>query len=217
MRNLTYLTFCIVFINISGCRKPDIVKPTKLYTEYFPDNVGNWVEYEARSIVHTAFGSDTTYYFLKEIYTEEFIDNSGNRALRLERLWKTNFSDNYVIKDVWYANRTDLRAEKVEENIRFFKLMFPITKGKKWNGNAFNTLDKWDYSYDSVHVFKHFNGLNFDSTVTVNQINNINPFQRQVAFEIYANHIGLIRKSYININNNVGDELELTVIAYGIE
>jgi hypothetical protein len=217
MRNLICIVLVVSVSLVSSCRKPDVVQPTKLYTEYFPFKLGAWVEYDVTSIIHTNLGSDTTHYILKEIYTEEFIDNSGNLALRIERLRKPTISDSYTIKDVWYANKSNLRAEKVEENIRFFKLMFPVVKGKKWNGNAFNNLDKWDYTYDSVHVFKQFNGLNFDSTVTVNQIDNVNPFQRQIAYEIYANHVGLIRKSYINISNNVGEELEMTVIAYGVE
>ena len=200
-----------------GCRKGEFVQPAKSYTSYLPLEVGNWIEYDVTSIIHTNLGSDTSSYILMEKYTESFIDNSGNTAYRVERYWKDSISGTFVIKDIWYANKNNDRAEKIEENVRFTKLIFPISLSKKWNGNAFNTLEKWDYTYDSLHINKSYNNLLFDSTVTVNQIDNVNPFQRQQAYEVYANHIGLVRKSYINISNDIGEELQMTVRAYSVE
>jgi len=119
------------------------------------------------------------------------------------------------LKDVWYSNITQTTAEKVEENVRFTKMIFPVSENKTWDGNANNTIGKWSYQYDSLHLPRTYNSLDFDSTVLVSQIDNVNPFQRQQAYEVYAKYVGLVRKSYINIDNGDGEELELTVINYG--
>jgi hypothetical protein len=178
---------------------------------------GRWITYEITEVDHNNLGSDTINYWLKEIIKEQFIDNEGDTAYRIERLWKFNETDSYVVKDIWYANLYPTRADKIEENIRFTKLIFPVSAEKRWNGNAFNTLEKWEYAYDSLHVAKSINGLQFDSTIRVQQRNVINPFQQIVASEIYGNHIGLIQKSYKNIDNGIGEEQYWTVTAYGIE
>lgn len=187
-----------------------------MYYTYFPTEIGSWTEYEVREIIHdNALGSDTSYYYLKEVITEEFIDNQGRVSFRIERFKKDSLNDTYTIADVWYSNLTNTTAERVEENVRFVRLNFPISENSSWDGNTFNTEPKWEHEYDSLHIERTYNSLYFDSTIKVLQIDNINPIQRQVAFEVYANYIGLIRKSYINIENGDGRELEMTIIDYG--
>jgi hypothetical protein len=213
MNYLTLLVLC--FLLVVSCKKSDN-QASNMYYSYFPVEVNSWVEYEGRRIIHVeALGSDTNYFYLKEVVAEEFIDNSGRTTFRIERFEKDSFHHSYEIKDVWYSNIATTTAEKVEENVRFTKLIFPVSNSKSWDGNANNSIGKWTYEYDSIHMSRSYNNLDFDSTVRVNQIDNINPFQRQVAFEVYANYVGLVRKSYINIDNGDGSELELTVIDYG--
>ena len=213
---MRYLIIILISIAaIVGCKKSD-TQETKMYYSYYPMELNSWVEYEGRRIIHVeALGSDTTYFFLKEIVTEEFIDNQGRTTYRVERFEKDSIQHVYDLKDVWYSNLSSTTAEKVEENIRFTKLIFPVSGSKTWDGNAANTIEKWSYKYDSLHRPRIYNNLDFDSTIKVMQINNVNPFQTQVAYEIYANYVGLVRKSYINIDNGDGDEIELTVINYG--
>ncbi|MFT5602164.1 MAG: hypothetical protein ACI9N1_002416 [Flavobacteriales bacterium] len=204
-----------VVISFWSCRKTEQYVPANMYYSYYPTEVNSWIEYEAEEVFHTSFGSDTIRYFLKEIITEDFTDNQGRNTQRIERFWKDSLSGNYSLKDVWYSNVTNTTAEKVEENIRFTKLIFPISDSKSWDGNALNTIGTWEYELDSIHTEKTINSLYFDSTITVLQIDNINPFQYQVASETYANHVGLIQKDYINIDNEEGSELRLYVISYG--
>lgn len=215
MNHLRYIIFVLATIALVGCEKSNY-QETPMFYSYFPTDINSWTEYEVREIVHnSSVGSDTTHYYLKEVIAEEFIDNQGRVTFRIERFKKDSLSDTYTISDVWYSNLTNTTAEKVEENVRFVKLVFPIKDSKSWDGNAYNTEIEWDYEYDSVHVERSYNNLFFDSTIKVQQIDNVNPIQNQVAFEVYANHIGLVRKSYINIENGDGRELEMTIIDYG--
>ena len=72
------------------------------YYNYFPLEVNSWVEYDVIDITHSDFGSDTLIYQLKEIITEEFLDNSGRLTYRIERFIKDSTNSNWTIKDIWY-------------------------------------------------------------------------------------------------------------------
>lgn len=215
MIRILHIVILAITLTLFSCKKSDY-KESEMFYSYFPTEINSWTEYEVREIIHNSnVGSDTSYYYLKEVIAEEFIDNQGRVTFRVERFKKDSLADSYTISDVWYSNLTNTTAEKVEENVRFIKLIFPIKDNKTWDGNAYNTEIEWDYEYDSSHSERSYNNLFFDSTIKVQQIDNVNPIQNQVAFEVYANHIGLIRKSYVNIENGDGRELEMTIIDYG--
>ena len=217
--------FYIVFTSITfffGCNKSNN-ESVKYYYNYFPLEVDGWVEYDVVDIIHSELGSDTAEYQLKEIAAEEFLDNEGRLTYRIERYWRDDSNANWSVKDVWYSNITRTTAEKVEENMRFTKLIFPINISKYWDGNAYNNLEEWEYYYDSLHKPKLINNLSFDSTITVIQRDNENVVEYEKVKEIYAVDIGLIYKSHIDLDINLsnildinsGRELEMTVTAYG--
>ena len=217
--------FYIVFTSITfffGCNKSNN-ESVKYYYNYFPLEVDGWVEYDVVDIIHSQLGSDTAEYQLKEIAAEEFLDNEGRLTYRIERYWRDDSNANWSIKDVWYSNKTRTTAEKVEENVRFTKLIFPINTSKYWDGNAYNNMEEWEYYYDSLHKPKLINNLSFDSTITVIQRDNENVVEYEKVKEIYAVDIGLIYKSHIDLDINLSNildinsrrELEMTVTAYG--
>ena len=221
MNRLLYTVFASIIL-FFGCKKSN-TESVNYYYSYFPLEVDAWIEYDVLDIIHSQLGSDTAVYQLKEIITEEFLDNEGRLTYRIERYWRDDSNANWSIKDVWYSNKTTTTAEKVEENVRFTKLIFPINTAKYWDGNAFNNLEEWEYYYDSLHKPKLINNLSFDSTITVIQRDNQNVVQYEKVKEIFAVDIGLIYKSHIDLDINLsnildinsGRELEMTVTAYG--
>jgi len=221
MNRLLYTVFASIIV-FFGCKKSNN-ESVNYYYSYFPLEVGSWIQYDVLDIIHSQLGSDTAVYQLKEITTEEFLDNEGRLTYRIERYWRDDSNSNWSIKDVWYSNKTTTTAEKVEENVRFTKLIFPINTAKYWDGNAFNNLGEWEYYYDSLHKPKLINNLSFDSTITVIQRDNQNVVEYEKVKEVYAVDIGLIYKSHIDLDINLsnildinsGRELEMTVTAYG--
>ena len=221
MNRLIYIVFTSITL-IFGCKKSNS-ESVKYYYNYFPLEIGAWIEYDVVDIIHSELGSDTAEYQLKEIAAEEFLDNEGRLTYRIERYWRDDSNANWSVKDVWYSNITRTTAEKVEENMRFTKLIFPINISKYWDGNAYNNLEEWEYYYDSLHKPKLINNLSFDSTITVIQRDNENVVEYEKVKEIYATDIGLIYKSHIDLDINLsnildinsGRELEMKVTAYG--
>ena len=221
MNRLLYTVFASIIL-FFGCKKSN-TESVNYYYSYFPLEVDAWIEYDVLDIIHSQLGSDTAVYQLKEITTEEFLDNEGRLTYRIERYWRDDSNANWSIKDVWYSNKTTTTAEKVEENVRFTKLIFPINTAKYWDGNAFNNLEEWEYYYDSLHKPKLINNLSFDSTITVIQRDNQNVVEYEKVKEIFAVDIGMVYKSHIDLDINLsnildinsGRELEMTVTAYG--
>ena len=213
--------FYIFFFLLFSCQTIDY-NPPVYYTDYFPIELNSSKEYFVTSISHSSFGTDSSSYFLKETISELFIDDQGDSAYKLERFWKMDSLENFIIKDIWVIKKTTSSAELVEENERFIKMIFPLTKYSYWNGNSYNGRSIQEYSIENLHSNYFINGFNFDSSVTVIQNYISNQIEYESEKEVYAKGLGLIYKenTILNINNgnildiNYGSEYKKKLINY---
>mgnify|MGYP001577640639 CR=1 FL=1 len=194
---------------------------------YFPADIGVWVVYDVDSIVYNDFTDsvETYNYQIKEIVESAFIDGEGRETRRLERYIRLTDTLPWSINDVWFANRTASRAEKVEENVRFIKLIFPVKNGALWNGNAANTLGNRDYQYVETNVSMAVGGILFDSVLTVLQRDEDLGIVKDYFLEKYAKNAGMVYKVAIHLEQDVVDpswkdpqkgyDLKMTVKSYG--
>jgi hypothetical protein len=174
---------------------------------YFPIDTGHWVIYDYDSIVLSAFGNDTFHFQVQEYIRSTFLDNSGNTTERIERYVKVSDTSDWRIVNVWTANLNSNDAEKVEDNVRFIKLAFPVQLNASWNGNALNSIyPPWSYTYTAIDQPMTIGSLSFDSTLTVLQIDNSNLVLEQYSVEQYAKGVGMIYKEFKNdsINSQSG-------------
>ena len=200
--------FCL---SLSSCYLEDTELPFIGY-EYFPTELGNYIEYKVDSIWQDdpvgSIGYAEAHYFLRDVNESNFIDEENRNAVRVERYTRQRPLADWRIKDVWHRVRPAKVAEQNEENVVFVKHNFPVKEGKIWDGNSRNTLqtlqeiyrqnsipEVWDYEYKNVHEPYSVNGLTFDSTVTVLQMDRPAIFGLNVfAQEVYAKDIGLVHK-----------------------
>ena len=108
-----------------------------------------------------------------------------------------------LLLPVWAENRTATTAEKVEENVRYIKLAFPVKENQTWNGNAQNTADEIDYSYEFIDRPRTYGTVSFDSALQVTQVDDklINKIAHQYQIEQYARNAGLVYKQYIDVGS----------------
>jgi hypothetical protein len=214
---------------ISSCKK-DHPSPDLGYG-YFPDNVGHYVIYQIDSTAKDdRVGFDTTYHFqIKEVIQSIYTDNTGRPTMRLERFRK-NYDPNvpynsqqWVGPRIYAANLTKTTGERLEENIRYTRITFPVKLGTKWNANANNTLEGWESSFTAIDNPETVNGSAFDSVATVEEILDTNIVSYKWAIAKYAKHVGLVyRKVFLmnrqplNQNDNPPYEDTLGLPAYNL-
>ena len=164
---------------------------------------------------------DSFHYQIKEYVESVFTDNSGRRSQRLERYIRYSDTAAWKIKDVWFETLTSSCAERVEENLRIIKLIFPVRESLKWNGNNYNMLGEQVYKYQDVHKVATINHTILDSTVTVVQKNGSTLISEDFQEEIYAAHIGLVYKKYVSLEKEPvgtiksGTDYTYTLHSYG--
>jgi len=199
-----------------SCSKDPAPAPDLGYN-YFPDKVGSYVVYNVDSIVYNAHSysypaiTDTFRFQVKEKIESGYTDNEGRATLRLERYVKhfdpaIPYSQMpWTLRDVWAENKTIRRAEKVEENVRFVKLAFPVKEGQEWNGNAQNTLEAKNYTYSFFDIPRTIGNIHFDSVLQVDQYNELDLVHQKYYEEKYARNTGLIYKRVIDIQSQPPD------------
>jgi hypothetical protein len=207
-KKIIYLFFLAIIA--CSCKKDEPVSSNDLGYSYFPTEIKRYIIYDVDSIVHDDFTNtiDTFKYQLKEYIDISFTDNAGRNTLRIERSVKyynpsvPYSSIPWTLKNVWYANRTNTTAERVEENQRYVKLIFPVVNKKSWNGNASNTLGEKEYVYTEVNVPKTIGPISSDSTLSVTQQNSENLIEKKYYVEVYAKNIGMVSKEIIDVQSN---------------
>ncbi len=227
-----FYKICIIVFVLSSCKKERVEDTSPyMYYSYFPLVKGSWAIYDVDSIAHLEDDDGTNqpdtsirifHFKIMEVVDTDFIDGEGHQAFKIARYKQANDTLPFDFQSEWVATRTSNSAQRVEDNIRYVKLSFPInTRSEAWNGNAYNSFLEEDYSYTDIHVSATINNLSFDSTVTVLQLEDNNVLHRIFKEEKYANHIGIIykQKDSLNLNGILqvtnGFEYKETLHSYG--
>jgi hypothetical protein len=228
---LTYkllFTYSLLILScLFGCKKKQAEIPN-MHLNYFGLIPGRYVIYDVKEIYHDVDLNpqhDTIKYQLKTVIGDVFLDDQGRSAREFKRYKRNNFTDSWVISDVWTALINNYKAELVEENQRIIKMVFAPTKEKNWNPNAFNSFDSTNYYYSNIHLPFSVNNLSFDSTVTVKQDYFFSLIDYRNQHETYAANVGLVSKTYKNLyisnfdtlNVQKGTEIHYQCIQFGFE
>ena len=197
-------TSCIVIFSllILSCSKET---PSSLdfkqVSDYYPLKLGVWHIYDVDSISYDDFTDpvtiDSIFYQVKEELTDTFFDLEGNLSYEITRYKRmgndsTNTDDlPWKISDIWWVKEFNGNIERIEENNRYVTLSYPISENKSWDGNAYNYLTSWDYTYKSItDTFGEFS-----NTVSVIQRDSYNRVDSAFYKEVFAKKIGLVFRS----------------------
>jgi hypothetical protein len=217
-----FLLYALLFFLFS-CKKQS--QSVDMNHDYFPNMKGYFVEYEVMSIKHDDLSNvhDTLIYKMKTVVGDTVIDNEGRIANKYYRYYFDTIYQKYKLVDLWTIIIDNERGELVEENQRKIKLVFPPTKSKEWDVNAFNDNAPIMVYYSNIHKPFQLNDLNFQSSIKVEEDSVYNLIQYKRKYEVYAKGVGLIKKHFqdFEINNFdytnplKGSELFYSAISYG--
>ena len=203
-------TLSLIALFFIGCEDEGGFKVSvfPMPSEYQPLKIGAWFIYDVDSITYNDFTNpvtiDSVNFQLKEEITDTFTDQAGKLNFRLERS-KRFYNDSIVfdnlaweLTDIWYITQDGKNIQRVEENNRYISLLNPIKDKAIWDGNAFNSLDSWDYTY--LKVDEPFD--TYGNTVTVNQYFFDDPLiYYELYEEVYAKGIGLVNRVRIHVES----------------
>ena len=188
--------FFFLFIALSAstwfsCKK-EIVEAPALSFNYFPTEKGKFIIYNVDSIYHSESDNNNddsvfSYQFqIKDKIDSSYIDLEGRvNQVRL-RYHRDNDTMQWQLTEVWTQYLSTTSAYLTEENIKYHKLSFPINSSITWNGNDSNTEEEELYFYEYYHESDFINGLSFDSTLSVIQIDENNFVETIYGNEKYA-------------------------------
>lgn len=174
-----------------GCSKSDTDVPEEGYA-YYPVEKGNFIIYQYTEIFYNDFNqtSETTQYYLKEVIDSAFLDGEGRPSFLLKRYNKFNDTLNWNLADVWTITPGSQHLERMEENVTYVALNFPLRRNKTWDGNVRNALPEESYEVLNLDFNWTHQGLAFSNVCRVSVRENINLIEEQVKEIVYARDIG---------------------------
>jgi len=222
MKKLVYIVPLFLVLFAGSCKKSTVVVVDLGY-DYFPVEIGKYVVYDVDSIfIDEPVGiTDTFNYQIKEVIAGEYIDSQGDLAQRIERFTRSADSLPWVIKDVWASNRLAQSGQRVEENVRIIRMVFPVKDDVLWDANALNTKQDRPFTYAEYGVPKTVNGISFSNTATVVTTLEPNFIDTIIDTEIRAKDVGVVYKKLIETNTQTdgttGFKMTMRVVDHGAE
>lgn len=215
MRNVLNILLLLIIIScVLSCKKENYKDNTNYGYNYQPDSIGSFVIYKVDSAVYQDFDKTVRFstIYLKEKIGDGFIDNIGRYANVIKRYYSDTLS-NDTISTRWeqynanYIVKTVKTLERVEDNLRYIKLVFPNDVNTKWLGNKYITIPPPfildtanyyinDWKYTIKNKDKYFNNTvrAFDSTMLITAIQDSSAITKTYSVEKYARNVGLIYK-----------------------
>ncbi|HEY5465158.1 MAG TPA: hypothetical protein VIJ95_17995 [Hanamia sp.] len=214
---------CLLCLLFASCKKEDSNFTSASINDYFPLKVGKYITYNLDSTVIANFGLGSSpfvvnHYQAQDVVDAEITDNLGRSSFRIMHYIRNDSTQLWIPNNTFMVTSTRNSLEYVENNLRYLKLMLPISEGFTWKGNSYidtydndlglTYLDDWDYTYDSVGAPLTINSLNFDSTITVDErdeflgqdpsLDSTQYATKTYSVEKYAKGIGLIYRNFLH-------------------
>lgn len=216
---LPVILFFIGSSLLISCKKDDDIDTSDIHQGqlFFPAQVGKYIVYDVDSTYWDDVLKAEIHHRCQLRYdvADSFYRN-GVLSYKVNILRRPTPTDDYSAVDVIYYTPSENRVEVTQKNLHFIKMVFPVSNGVSWNGNALIPVgdsdyqqyanDQWNYSYANFdQPFDPGNNL-YQHTVTVNQIDyalgdpelDSNAVAaRNYAQEVYAYQVGLIYQERI--------------------
>ena len=216
-----YLLLVVFALCAIGCENKTEIVPFEQGANFLPLKKGKYLIYDVDSTVYDVLDPmfhtvDTTTgkvsFQLKEVIADTLKDARGRLSYKIERYRRATATDEWLLKDVWYATRDGNTIERVEENQRFVKLVLPITASTVFNSAKY--LDpytdltignetirqaylQWESKYTDIDKPATVLNRAYDSTMTVTYVKNTDKvIDHRYYYEIYARNVGMIYKRF---------------------
>jgi hypothetical protein len=199
---------------ILSCKKQTDKSVLGSFDTYLNLKKGKFFIYKLDSTVTINFGDTFAVrsYLIKDSIADSFNDNLNRLSYKIFRYQYNATGKIWNPVNTFYITPTDKSIEYVENNIRYFPLVNPLSANSSWRGNTnapneqfypSGAFNNWDFFYDNINAPFKVDNTTFPNTVTVVQYDSVNnaEFKKFTpgyfyakGYEVYADTIGLIYK-----------------------
>ena len=180
--------------------------------EYYPIEVGKYTVYSVNEINHDAFNgtSDTILYFIKETLLEQIKDSLLGLKYTLQIERSEDGVSNWEYVKIASIYKDDAQLQRYEDDIRKVKLTFPMLLRKYWDCNSYNTQDEQRVRIVKLDEAYSTSDSTFAQTATIKLADNDDPFFTNIEYEVYAKNLGLIERTFVDLERQPGKHLKGT-------
>lgn len=210
------LYFFIILFLTQSCNTDNIPDPG--YTSgtiYYPIQEGWYISYQIDTVNIDFDNEDAdengvvseNSIQLKELIEKPYDDGFGGQNYKLIRFKRDNEEMEWELDSIWALAYRNNHVIRYENAIPYLKLVNPLRERMKFNQNNYNGLpsktpEGFDLRYEVEAVGRPFTfeGLSFDNTAIIKEINNVDLTESasEVLTVVYQKDIGLVCKDYSN-------------------
>lgn len=207
------LASLLVLIYFSCQQRVDTLEPISL--DYYPLMDGKYKIYQVDSTIYDEFNCAVFYSScqIKEVSLEMGTDGEGDPIYHIQRFIRKDNQSPWKLQSVWSEKLEDNQLQRIEENQRFVKMIFPVQEGTTWDGLSYIKKDTtFDIRGGVIEIYKDWDDFKYTSVaapfvdtsqsvpitysdaVQVLQTNKENLLDLRYSSEVYAKNIGLVYK-----------------------
>lgn len=198
MKINSFIIACACALVLFACKKNDDPTQEELGYSYYPINEGDYRIYDVIDTSFEGVGNTViSQYQIKEEVREPLTVNDETRyQLYLYYKYPGDTDWKSYPDSVWTVFRSGARIIKVENNIRYVKLVFPFEVDKKWDGNISdpNSDPQQYYTMKEVRRPFSYDTYSYSKTVSVVEFDNSSALDNNYSVEVFAEDQGLVYK-----------------------
>jgi hypothetical protein len=231
----------LLVLCLGACASREVLPP---FTgkEYAPLAVGMYWEYSLTTTTISPVGGQVN--TLEEIRLEVTgqTKEDGVDKYVIQRFSRPQGTTDYSPEETWSVESDAFRYIQQEGNVPFVRLQFPLTEGKTWNGNAFNTEGGSDDCGDGNFTCDNYRAadlaqpfeipgiVTYNDTVSIFEQESDDPIVgKDFRLSVYARGIGLVYREknyleYCTIGPCIGQQVvengvieRQTLLTYGVQ
>jgi hypothetical protein len=217
----TLVGICTAFV--FGCKPVTTTTNVNLGKEYYPILTGRTIEYFVDSTIYDDFTGTqiSKKSYIKDVIDTSFQDLTNNTVFYVKRYYKADTAKNYIFQQLYTVSALNSKIEVVQDNLRYIKLVFPVTYQGTWGGNKYintnSTSEVYSWLGDKPYSYRDLGKPYVDSITVpmalsvfqVNELNGDTNRNNKQSFgeftygkEIYGKEIGLVFKEIANIKKD---------------
>ncbi|MCA6078894.1 hypothetical protein [Fulvivirga sedimenti] len=194
-----YFALIVILGSCSSSIDPD---PQFTGQDFFPLEIGRFVEYNVTHTIYPVNGAPVTDQF---VLRQEIVDTINNQAggltYVLYRWRRDQESDPWQFVATWSARLENNRIVINEGNTPFIKISLPARNELMWNGNALNSMQEDNYVLTGLDLPYSLPDQSAIPSMTVIQeeFDDLVIGERDIRREIYGRNVGLLKREIISL------------------